>query len=134
MAALSARVLEAIQDPGERTPEERIVRIIRAVSLSYGERPQVHRIVLAHSLGRGSGRLRPLIDHLAALLTVEDRLAGGGRATPFSSADAFVLTNAFAGVMRARILWQDEAALPQEAMEEALVRLIVNFVGSRSEA
>lgn len=129
MAELSQRVWSALKDQAEISTAQRIVHIIHAVTSSYGGRPHIHRIVMEHSLAAGGGRLTPLIGRLVAFLTAEGRLADDGRRTPFSHADAFVLTNAFAGVMRAMILWRDESSPPQDQIEDALVRLMVGFTG-----
>jgi AcrR family transcriptional regulator len=125
-AGLSERVLRAVQEPEPMAPAERIRHIIRAVSASYGGRTQVHRIVTAHSLARGSGHLKPLLQQLVTLLADADR--PGISPALFSPADAFVLTNAFVGVMRARI--QGEDVPPAGEIEAALVRLMVNFTSA----
>lgn len=129
MAILSERVLAALKAPGAVSPADRLRQIIRAVSSSYGGRRQVHRLVMEHSLARGGHRLAPLIGRLTEFLAANGRLDGEGRALATSPADAFVLTNAFAGVMRARIMAQEAALPPQAEMDDALVRLIVNFAG-----
>ena len=129
MALLSERIVGILKEPGAITPSERVARIIGAISTAYGGRKQVHRIVMGYSLARGGKRLTPLIDRLVALLSAEGRLDSDGKPLPTSAADAFVLTNAFAGVMRARILAQDGGIPPQAEIEDSLTRLIVSFAG-----
>lgn len=131
MAGLSHGILAALQDPAEMPPPERVGRVIRAVTLAYGGQRQVHRALMEHSLTRGGRRLAPLIEQLMAFLTANGRLAADGSPIPLSRADAFVLTNAFAGVIRARVLWQDASTPPSDQIDEALVRLIVNFTEGR---
>jgi hypothetical protein len=48
-----------------------------------------------------------------------------------SEAEAFVLTNAFAGVMRAMLMRPEDAPPPQGEIERALARLMSIFVGER---
>jgi hypothetical protein len=99
------------------------------VAASYGERRRVHRLVLEHSLSRGARRIAPLVERIMALLT------SGSNPTAersLSEAEAFVLTNAFVGVMRAMITRPDASAPTQPQIEEALARLIVNFAERRA--
>lgn len=133
MADLSHRVLEVLKEPGAITPRERIARVVRAVMAGYGGRPQVHRLVMEDSFRRGGARLVPLIQELVGFLSSTGPLAGDGQAVKLSHAEAFVMTNAFAGVMRAMILWQDNSAPPQGEVEEALAHMIVHFAGERTE-
>jgi AcrR family transcriptional regulator len=126
-AELSERVLAALTAPGEIPPDARIAAIIGAVASGYGGRQQVHRLVMEHSLHRGAGRLGPLLEQLVAFLTSYGPPDGDGRDPPFSHAEAFVLTNAFAGVMRAMILGEGMAVPAQKEIEAALARMIIAF-------
>jgi AcrR family transcriptional regulator len=123
--ALSARVLLILQDPADVTPQERIGRIVNAVVSSFGKRRRVHRLVMEYSLARGGQRIMPLVQQIIALLT-SGNLPAAEKA--MSAADAFVLTNAFTGVMRTMMIRTDESGPAQSEIEEALGRLIVNFV------
>jgi|SRR5579871_6202489 len=123
-AIVAERVIAAIADPAPVPPRERIAAIVRAVNASYGERRRVHRLILERSLAKGAKRLEPLLPRLMALLTSQrpECAAVPGAMSP---ADAFVLTNAFIGVMRAMIL-RDEGEEPGDAaIEEALARLVL---------
>lgn len=132
MAGLSQGILAALQDPAEMPPTERVGRVIRAVTAAYGGQRQVHRALMEHSFTRGGRRLAPLIDQLVAFLAANGRLSADGRPIPLSRADAFVLTNAFAGVIRARVLWQDASTPPSAEIDAALVRLMVGFTDGRA--
>jgi AcrR family transcriptional regulator len=123
---LSAGILAALSDPEDMPPEERLARVIRAVMATYGGRKQVHRLVMEHSFARGSRRLAPVIEQLVALLAEKGGRAGDGRIVPISPADAFVLTHAFAGVMRAAIIAGDGAP-PLPEIEQGLVQLVIGF-------
>jgi AcrR family transcriptional regulator len=123
MAELSERVLAAVQALSATSPQDRISGIIRAITASYGARPSVHRVVIDYSLSRGSKRMNPLIDRVITLLASPN----GPAASPLTAAEAFVLTNAFAGVMRAMIMRSDATASRQDDIEEALGRLVTTF-------
>jgi AcrR family transcriptional regulator len=128
MAALSERVLSVLGDPSSILPQERVGRIVRAVTSSYGERRRVHRLIIEYSLSRGGSRHKPPIERIVTLLASHDRPAA---AAPLSEAEAFVLTNAFVGVLRAMILRPDTATPAQEELEEAMGRLVTGFVEDR---
>lgn len=121
LAGLSERVLAAIRDSAEVSAQERVSRIVRAVTASYGDRRRVHRLALEYSLSRGGKRMTPLIGQIVALLASPDRSAP---VEPMSKAEAFVLTSAFVGVMRAMIMRSDESGPSQEEIEAALGRLM----------
>lgn len=127
VAGLSERVLAAMQDLSVMSPQDRIGGIVRAISASYGARPRVHRLVFEHSLSRGGGRMAPLIGKIMALLASPDRPPA---THPMSAAEAFVLTNAFAGVMRAMIMRPDASTPRQDEIEDALARMIAAFAGA----
>ncbi len=132
MASVTARVMETLRDPADLPPRERIGRIVRAVAGAYGERRGVHALVIEHSLMRDARRLQPMLTRIMALLTSPDRPADGTRVTPFSAAEAFVLTNAFVGVMRATIMREDADSPPQSAIEDALARMMTGFLDAEA--
>ncbi|MGE0667765.1 MAG: TetR/AcrR family transcriptional regulator [Sphingomonadales bacterium] len=134
MAALSERVMATLQEPAAMRPEERIVRVIRAVTSSYGGRRPVQRIVLGYSLARGGRKLAPLIERLVDYLAAHGRFAADGRVMATSRAEAFVLTNAFSGVMRGMIMAEDGSLPPQDEIEAALGRLMANLTERRQAA
>ncbi len=126
LAGMSARVMAAMQDPALETTQDRVAAVVRAVSATYGRRHEAHRLVMAHSLSRGGNGLAPLLSRLRAHLSAE-RVTGAIRA-PLEQAEAFVLSHAFAGVLRAMISDHDNAP-PQAEIEGALTRLVVRFLG-----
>lgn len=122
MASMGAQALAVIEDPAEVPHAERVVRIVRAVTSSYGQRRKVHRLVVEHSLARSVGLVTPMVRQVVARLTSREQAP-----VTLSEADAYVLTHAFVGVMRATIL-RDEGDGPADAeIEEALARLITSF-------
>ncbi len=124
-ALMSARVVAAMQDPGIASPYDRVAALVRAVAASYDRRREAHRLVMAHSLSRGSNRLAPLLGRIRAHLSTE-RTSGAFTAA-LSGADAFVLSHAFAGVLRG--MTSDSRDAPHQAeLEASLARLVVSFL------
>ena len=119
---LGAKVIAAMDQVVRRSPQERLRLLVGAVFETYGGRRRVHRLLLEHALTHRRGtRLNPLY----AALTEE--LAREGRAGPrLTSAEAFVLTQAIGGVLRAVVASGYPAARRQE-IEDALVRLVMGF-------
>jgi AcrR family transcriptional regulator len=119
---LGAKVMGAMDQVVRRSPQERLRLLVGAVFETYGARRRVHRLLLEHALTHRRGaRLNPLY----AALTEE--LAREGRAGPrLTSAEAFVLTQAIGGVLRAVVASGHPAARRQE-IEDALVRLVMGF-------
>jgi AcrR family transcriptional regulator len=130
VAAMSARVMAAMADASIATPRQRIAAVVGAVAESYGRRHRAHRLVMTHSL-RGTGRLSPLLSSSMAFLATKG--PAGGPTGPIDSADAFVLTHAFAGVLRAMI-GEGADAPHQKDIERALIRLVVSFFGLEDSA
>ena len=126
-AVLSERLLGVLRDLPALPREERIGRIVRAIMSSYQGRRRVHRLVMEYSFSHGGRRLAPLIERIIAFLTTRE---DDDVRKPMNEAEAFVLANAVAGVMRAAIMRADDAKLPQIAIEEAVGRLIAGFVDS----
>jgi AcrR family transcriptional regulator len=124
MADLSRRILRVIEDPAPLPHGERVRRIVREVTSSYGKRRRVHRLVVEHSLSRGGLRIAPMIQQVVAVLA-----SGASSPAPeaMSEAEAFVLANAFVGVMRALIMRGEDAAPDEAEIEDALARMIAVF-------
>jgi AcrR family transcriptional regulator len=122
--ALAARVLVALQRSPQQPVEALVKTLVSAVLDSYGGRRRVHRILMEHALTRGPGtRLNPLLEAVTTLLTEPARESQAPGASTIAPADAFVLTHAVAGVMRALIAtpdWTDK----RDEVEAALIRLM----------
>jgi AcrR family transcriptional regulator len=132
VGALEASVA-AVMQVGAMPPQERIAAVVRAVSAGYGRRREVHRLMMEYSLARGSQRLGPLLEKLIALMTTNKR-PGANTPGPLSQADAFVLIHAFVGVMRAMISARGSNAPPREQIEQAVIRLLMQFAGHAIDA
>jgi AcrR family transcriptional regulator len=124
MADLSGRVLRVIEDPAALPHAERVSRIIREVTSSYGKRRRVHRLVIEHSLSRGGMPIAAMIRQVVWVLTSREYSPAP---VSLSEAEAFVLANAFVGVMRALLLRGEDETPGDAEIEEALSRLITVF-------
>jgi AcrR family transcriptional regulator len=125
LKAMSGRVMATMQDPALETTQDRVAALVHAVAATYGQRHAAHRLVMAHSLSRGTNRMAPLLSRLRAHLSSE-RSAGAIRAA-LDPADAFVLSHAFTGALRAMITDSDNAPA-QADIERSLTRLVVRFL------
>lgn len=125
VGGMAGRVMTVMEDPAIVTAEARVAAIVGAFAQSYGQRRAAHRLIMAHSLARGGNRLAPLLQGLRAHLSTERE--SGAFKDAMTDADAFVLANAFAGVLRAMVMGGEEAP-PQDEIERALSRLVVSFL------
>ena len=127
LKGLGSKVMEAMNQAVLRSPEERLRLLVGAVFDTYGGRRRVHKVLLEHALTQRRARLNPVFSALSQELSRE------GRAGPrLTSAEAFVLTHAIAGVLRAVVASSFPIA-QREALEEALGRLVTGFVSARDE-
>ena len=125
LKALGLRVMTVMQDARLDTTQARVAAIVSAVAATYGHRHKAHRLVMAHSLGRGGNQMAPLFARLRRHLGA-DRSACAIRQA-LDPADAFVLAHAFHGVLLAMISEHDDA--PDQAdVEQALTRLVLRFL------
>ena len=106
------------------SPEDRIAAVVRAVAASYGGRHAAHRVVMAHSLAKGGNRLAPLLSTMVGNLAQERAIGPIRRG--LGRADAFVLSHAFAGVLRAMTSEASDAPSPDE-IARALTRLVLGL-------
>lgn len=125
MARLSERVMEAFKGAVPERPGARIPILMEAIMKSYGGKAGIHRKLLAYALAQGPAtRLDPLLAKLVALFASGDIALPG--CSPLGRADAFVLTHAFAGVMRAVVAGREQPPLVE--VQTSLTRLLREFV------
>jgi len=127
IAEMSNRVTQVMEDKAIATTSARIAAVVQAVAASYGARRGAHRLVMEYSLTRGSNRLSPLLAKMIAHLSNE-RESGPIRQA-VRRADAFVMAQAFVGVLRAMVR-EGKDIPPQEEIVDALTRLVTGFIGS----
>lgn len=127
--AMSAKALASLTSAEPAGPGDRIRRVVRAVLGAYGGRARVHRLLIEYGMSRGtSSRLNPLYATITSLLSSGRVVGPDGQSRSMGSADAFVLTFAISGVLRAYAAMGERAASRQD-VEDALVRLAVRFLG-----
>jgi AcrR family transcriptional regulator len=126
LKGLSSKVMASMDPKISRTSEERVRLMVSAVFETYGGRQRVHKVLLEHALTQRRARLNLLLSALSTELSREGRT--GPRLTP---AEAFVLTNAIAGVLRA-VVTSAYPSAQRPALEEALNRLVTGFVTENS--
>lgn len=123
IALIDARLRRAMTDAAVTSPEERVSAILSAFVASFDERRQAHSLILGHALSRGGIHATTLLTDLITYLSFERQL--GAIRTPLAKADAFVLINAFAGVLRAMIMEAD--APPRDEIERSLAYLLTCY-------
>jgi AcrR family transcriptional regulator len=124
LKGLGSKVMEAMDQTIPRASEERLRLVVSAVFQSYGGRQRVYRVLLERALTQRRTRLNPLLAALSQELSREGR--AGPQLTP---AEAFVLTHAIAGVLRAAVTGAYPSA-QRHALEEAINRLVTGFVSA----
>lgn len=120
---MGSKVMGAMDQSVPRTMDDRIRLLVGTVFETYGGRQRVHRLLLQHALTQRSGsRLTPLMGLLA------EELGREGRAGPrLAPAEAFVLTQAILGVLRA-VVATTYPKNKRAELEAALIRLVTRFV------
>ena len=90
-------------------------------------------MLIERRLARGTaGRLSPTYAALVALFSSQGVGAAGRPAQKLTPAQAFVLTHAVAGVLRA--LAASESTPPPRAVEDVLVQMVMGFVAGAAAA
>ncbi len=141
LAALGRREMQAVMSTLRRllespttAPGEPVRALVRAVFGAFGGRSTVHRVLLENELAqRGFSQLDESPSRFAELLTRVGVPGPDGRRHPLSAADAFVLTQAFTGVIRASV-GERARGVPRPQIEDALVRLVRGFIADSRHA
>lgn len=129
LGGLSERVREIVIGPMPERPGARISAVIAAVLDAYGGREIAHRRLMQYAIERGTtGSLGPLLKGLVSGLTREGVAGPTVAARPMSSADAFVLTHAMAGVLRAAVAAEGNGGPGRKQLEASLTRLVLRFL------
>jgi AcrR family transcriptional regulator len=130
LGAITSQALAALTGPAPDTRGGRIRRIVHAAFNAFGGRSRVQRQLLERALAPGKpapgGGAQRMV---AELLTGSGIIGHDGRQRQLAPAEAFVLTQAFIGVLRAALMQPPEAQ-DRQAIEAALVRLVLGFFAS----
>lgn len=131
--AVSARIVELLGAPRPRQPGGHAREMIAAVFGAFGGRTRVHRVLLEHQLAReGLAPLDAMPSFFAGLLADAEVPGPDGKGQRLTRAEAFVLTHAFGGVIRASI-GEGQGMPPRAEVEQALLRLVRGFLAWRDE-
>ncbi|MFJ2358190.1 TetR/AcrR family transcriptional regulator [Pseudomonas fluorescens] len=129
LGALTREVMTVITSDEPVVPGARVRAVIRAIVSAYGGRTGVHGVLMHYLLSRGAGT--PLPQLRAAVIqyfTDIGLIDANHQRRTLDEAEAFVLTHAISGVLRAML--NDPQTLEpgsRQAIEDALVRMVVNF-------
>ncbi len=128
LKSVTAKMIATLSGAHPQSSDDQVRALIRVVFGAFGGRAKVHRVLLESALARGA---HALPDEVPALIA--NLLSGPGVITPdgshrrLSAAEAFVLTQAFTGVVRAAIGLRAKD-LPRAQIEDALLRLVQGFL------
>lgn len=124
LGSLTAQVIEALRAPAPSQPGGKIRNVMRAYLATFGNKQGIRQKLLSYHLSHGRSQM---LNSLIANTT--EMFASGGvpsyGAMSLTKADAFVLSNAFAGVMRGVVRYNDHPSLDE--IEVSLTKLLVNF-------
>lgn len=120
-----------VSDPPGDSDEgqvDRVRKVVRIILNVFGGRQKARRALIELALQRGRQKeLEQPLTQLANMLTTS---FDARQAKPLSNTDAFVLTRAIAGTLRAALV-KDPRLLKQRDFEDALVAMIVGFLRFR---
>jgi len=129
LGAMGEQVMTALQSAPPSRPGERIRQIVRAVTCAYGGRGRVHRLLMEHALAHGAGgRTAPLLSGLTVLFVQQGVALPGEPPRRLTPAQAFTLTHAIGGVLRA--LAASAEPPPLQEVEDAIVQMVLAFVAT----
>jgi AcrR family transcriptional regulator len=133
LGALAKKITGTMKGAPPSEPGDRVRRIMAAVVGAYGGRGRVHRMLMGHALSQVPNRpLSPLYPGLMQLLTTQGVAAPHQVTRKLTEGQAFVLTHAVAGILRTLVA--TEHTPPRREVEEALVELVLGYIGPVSKA
>jgi AcrR family transcriptional regulator len=133
LGALAKKITGTMKGAAPSEPGDRVRRIMAAVVGAYGGRGRVHRMLMEHALSQVSSRpLSPLYPALMQLLTTQGVAAPHQATRKLTQAQAFVLTHAVGGILRTLVA--SEHTPPRREVEDALVELVLGYMGPVAEA
>jgi AcrR family transcriptional regulator len=128
--SLRMRIKTSMKSTVPKVPGDRVRTLVETMLGSYGARNKVHRKLMEHSLSRKVGnRMHPVYAEMIDMLSGEGVRDAHNRHMKLSVAEAFVLTHAFAGVLRS-LITSSGGLPPRKDIEDALVKLVTGFVNA----
>ena len=130
LQALKTAMLAALTGPAPTEAGGRVRALVRAALDAYGGRTGVHRLLVEHLLARaGATPLPGMREAIVQMMSGGGIVAFDQRVRTLPPADAFVLTHAVGGVIRALLAAPDKLDGPQrQAIEDALVRVVATIM------
>jgi AcrR family transcriptional regulator len=134
MKSVTDNIIATLATPIGGTPPELTRVLINCVFGAFGGRSKVHRVLLEHAfqMGRASS-VDASPKQIANLLASAGVSRPDGQSLRFSPEEAFVISNAFTGVVRASV-GPHADDLSREEIKSALLFLIKSFVNAKSIA
>lgn len=134
MKTVTDNIIATLATPISGTPQEPARVLINCVFGAFGGRSRVHRVLLEHALQMGRATSVDSSPKLIANLLASAGVSrSGGQSLRFSPEEAFVITHAFTGVIRASI-GSHANDLSREEIKNALQFLIRSFVNAKNSA
>ncbi len=134
MKTVTDNITATLVTPISGTPQEPARVLINCVFGAFGGRSRVHRVLLEHALQMGRATSVDSSPKLIANLLASAGVSrSGGQSLRFSPEEAFVITHAFTGVIRASI-GSHANDLSREEIKNALQFLIRSFVNAKNSA
>lgn len=130
LQALKTAMLAALTGPAPTEAGGRVRALVRAALDAYGGRTGVHRLLVEHLLARaGATPLPGMREAIVQMMSGGGIVAFDQRVRALPPADAFVLTHAVGGVIRALLAAPDKLDGSQrQAIEDALVRVVATIM------
>jgi len=134
MEAALREVGRALHGDGDPSVEGRVRAMVRAIIHAFRGRQRARKAVVQALLAQGSGI--ELIAPVAAFIARAGETVGRGPnplVGPLSREQAFVVSRALMGVVRAAVL-EEQPFLASRAFEDEIVRMIVAYLGAVTAA
>ncbi len=130
VGALTQAILATLTGPAPTESGGRMRLLVRAALDAYGGRTGVHRLLVEHLLASAGATPLPGLHEAIAQMMSQGGIVGfDQRLRSLAPADAFVLTHAVGGVIRALLGAPDRFdGAQRQAVEDALVRLVATIV------
>jgi len=134
MESALGQVGRALQGEGDPSVEGRVRAMVRAIVHAFRGRQRARKAVVQALLAQGHGI--ELMAPVAAFVARAGETVGRGPnplVGPFTREQAFVVSRALMGVVRAAVL-EEQPFLASRAFEDEIVRMIVAYLGAISPA
>jgi AcrR family transcriptional regulator len=134
MTAALGEVGRALRGDGDPSVEGRVRAMVRAIVHAFRGRQRARKAVVQALLAQGAGI--ELIAPVAAFIAQAGETVGRGPnplVGPLTREQAFVVSRALMGVVRAAVL-EEQPFLASRAFEDEIVRMIVAYLGAVSTA